>query len=524
MAADGLAAGAVSRAGAEAAHDAIAQALQQSEERLRLAMEAAEEGLWDLDLRTGACHYSPGYHTMLGYPPGSLASHVDTALGLLHPDDAPAVERALALLQDPGHYALRFRLRTAQGSYRWVESRGKTVQRDAQGQPLRAVGTHMDITERLALEQALQASELRLRSIIEGTTDAVFVKDLQCRYRMVNRAWTEVARMSAAEILGRDATAFLPPPAAEAIMALDREVLASGEVRTVRETLSWVAGEQRTFLTTTGPLRNEAGEVVGLFGIARDLTELLRQEANQRQALQDSRDLLEAALAGAELGTWDIDLATGSARHDERWLAMLGYAPGELEPTMQAWRNLIHPDDRAQVDAAVAAHDSGETRLYEVEYRLRHKNGHWVWVLSRGKLQRDAHGRPVRGVGTHQDISDRRRAATEGTLMLRQIEGLLETLVSNRAARPNAVAEPAHGARMPSSRAPLSRRHREVLALLANGLTAAEVAQRLGISQLTAQSHRRDLMRKLGLRNKAELIRYAVEGGITAAEVFPEAR
>ncbi len=116
--------------------------------QFNLAMDAAAEGIWDWNLKTDAMYFSPGYAQMLGYAIGDLKQDVSTWTGLLHPDElATVTQEAAARLQDPGHYALEFRMRRRDGGYRWVLSRGKVVERDAEGHPLRAIGTHVDITE-----------------------------------------------------------------------------------------------------------------------------------------------------------------------------------------------------------------------------------------------------------------------------------------------------------------------------------------------------------------------------------------
>ncbi|MFM8442667.1 MAG: PAS domain S-box protein, partial [Methylococcus sp.] len=130
--------------------------LAASEERFRLAMEATEEGLWDWNLQTGDCYYSPGWFNMLGYEPEALPARVDTWTGSLHPDERETiVATAGQRLATGGSYELEFRLRTATGGYVWVVSRGKVVQRAADGNPVRAVGTHIDITERRRTLQEL---------------------------------------------------------------------------------------------------------------------------------------------------------------------------------------------------------------------------------------------------------------------------------------------------------------------------------------------------------------------------------
>ena len=130
--------------------------LAASEERFRLAMEATEEGLWDWNVQTGDCYYSPGWFKMLGYEPKAILAHVDTWIDSLHPDEREAiVAKAGQQLATGGSYELEFRLRTATGGYVWVVSRGKVVQRDADGKPVRAIGTHIDITERRRTLQEL---------------------------------------------------------------------------------------------------------------------------------------------------------------------------------------------------------------------------------------------------------------------------------------------------------------------------------------------------------------------------------
>lgn len=354
--------------------------LEMSEQRFRLAMEAAQVGIWDWRLDSDEVYFSPDYAAMLGHTFHSIKPHVAAWIGLMHPDDAAAVvSESRQLLRHPGHYSLEFRMRHADGSYRWILSKGKAVERDDMGEPLRAIGTHTDITER---------------------------KQTEAR-------------------------------------------------------------------------------------------------------LEESRHLLELALAGAELGTWDVDIGNGHCLYDERYCALLGYEANGIDPTMDGWLNLIHPDDREAVDEAMRAHLAGETRLYEVEHRLRHKAGHWIWVLARGKVSHDPAGQPVRATGTVLDITDRKRVSTEGAELLHKIEALIGGLERRRGLQATGGED--------KSSTQLSPRNRQVLDLIAGGLTSAEIAKRLGISNQTAMTHRRNLMRKLGLRNKAELIRYALRHNITVS-------
>ena len=148
--------------------------LQDSETRFQMVMDATQDGIWDCNLQTGECYYSPGYLRMLGFAPGQWPAHADTWVGLLHPDEREAiVARAAQLLDTKGKYEIDFRLRTHEGHYIWVTSRGQVVERDAAGKPLRAVGTHVDITERRHMLEQLEDLNRNLEvKVAERTREA----------------------------------------------------------------------------------------------------------------------------------------------------------------------------------------------------------------------------------------------------------------------------------------------------------------------------------------------------------------
>ncbi|MBX3638284.1 MAG: PAS domain S-box protein, partial [Rubrivivax sp.] len=138
-------------------------------------------------------------------------------------------------------------------------------------------------------------------------------------------------------------------------------------------------------------------------------------KAREREA-RARRDMLDAerlalALEGGDLGLWDLDLTSGEAVVNERWHTMLGYAPGEGDPSESGWKAMLHPDDREAAVALQEDHVAGRTPVYESRHRLRHRDGHWVWVLDRGRVvERRPDGRARRMVGTHMDISEQVRA------------------------------------------------------------------------------------------------------------------
>ncbi|CAA7620248.1 PAS domain S-box protein [Magnetospirillum sp. UT-4] len=117
-------------------------------------------------------------------------------------------------------------------------------------------------------------------------------------------------------------------------------------------------------------------------------------------------------MQGANDGLWDWNLDTGEVYYSARWKEMLGYREDELEATLATWARLVHPDDKARALALVDDYVAGRAPRYEIEFRMRHKDGVWIDLLSRGKLARSDDGqalKPRRLVGTHTDISETKR-------------------------------------------------------------------------------------------------------------------
>jgi PAS domain S-box-containing protein len=234
------------------------------------------------------------------------------------------------------------------------------------------------------------------------------------------------------------------------------------------------------------PVRSpETGRVVRIVGTHLDITEQRRTE----EALRESQERLTLAFAGAREGVWDWNIETNSVVYSARWIQMLGYAEDEIEPHISAWERLVHPDDRPIADKANDSVARGEP-TYEAEFRLRHKDGRYVHVLSRGfPVRREPDGPVVRIVGTHFDLTERKQAEE----MLRRSHEQLEIRVRERTAelaQANQSLREEMGERERADRA-----RRELLARLGfaqedeRRRIAREMHDQFG-EQLTALGHR----------------------------------
>ncbi len=158
--------------------------------------------------------------------------------------------------------------------------------------------------------------------------------------------------------------------------------------------------------------RNEAGDVVGFAGSLLDISRLKDTEA----ALETQRDRLSLVLEGTRLGIWDWNPQTNEVTFDGRWAEMLGWRLDEIESTLESWKSRVHPDDLEECFADIAAHMEGRTPFYENVHRMKHRAGHWVHILDRGRVcEWDAEGQPVRFTGTHTDITAQREAEIAAT-------------------------------------------------------------------------------------------------------------
>ncbi len=167
-----------------------------------------------------------------------------------------------------------------------------------------------------------------------------------------------------------------------------------------------------------------------LFMLASGMTDVRNMRLHSRPSLTPAdaeANRWSFALESAGLGVWDSNLTTGQCYYSATWKKMLGYREDELGDSSDLWLTLIHPDDKQRAIESGERHISGETSQIETEFRLRHKDGHWVWVLDRGRVvEWDKNGHPSRMIGVQTDITDQKNAELELTLLNERIQLALD--------------------------------------------------------------------------------------------------
>ena len=376
---------------------------RQAEERLRLAMAAADAGAWTWDARTGQSSWDDRYHAMYGFAPGQPRTY-DTWVASLHPDDRPRVLARLdEMLRTPGDddWDMQFRALRPDGQVVWMHGLGR-AERDARGQVVRLAGINLDITERQRAEEALHESRERLRVQLQHMPIACILHDAEGRFVDWNPAAERIFGYTAAEALGHTCDLIVPPAARGHVHDVLRRTLAGEALPpSSNENLTKDGRTIRCRWINT-PIADAQGRITGLLSMAEDITERVQA----RQALLQTREDMDRAQAVSHTGSWRLDLTTNLLQWSkETWRI---FALPEGTPlSYEAFLNAVHPDDLARVRERWSAALRGEAN--DVEFRIL-AAGAVKWVRARSSLELGPDGTPRAAFGTVQDITDRKQA------------------------------------------------------------------------------------------------------------------
>jgi PAS domain S-box-containing protein len=241
-----------------------------------------------------------------------------------------------------------------------------------------------------------------LRAIADHSTDVIFAKDLQGRYLLFSRRAEHFSGQTGAAVLGCDDRVLFKPEQAALLRANDQLVMQQDQAQTFEEDVGTRLG-RRVFLTTKAPLHDDNGQVVGLFGIARDITESKRVAA----ALQVSEERYQLAASQGQLWHWSA--ASGQISIATDFWPQLDLPPPPHGQELATLASIMHPQDQPRWRAALRAHLL-QRQAYSLEFRARHASGQWHWFHTRGQATWDSLGQATHMAGTTFDINPRMQA------------------------------------------------------------------------------------------------------------------
>jgi len=363
--------------------------------KLRLqhhAMASVKIGLFILDATRDDCpiiYANPAFERITGYsldkPLGNETLHL--LRNRVDPTDLPGLR---ATMQGDGRDHAVVREYRRDGSQFWAEFRLLPVA-DESGRRKHFLGMVEDVTERRRAEEQLARAQQRYHELVDNLPVGIYRNTGGERGRFLEANPALVAMFDAAskeEFLEHSVSDFYVDPARR--QGFIDKMIQVGFVKDEELELKSLRG--RTFwAAVTATMKTDKQGTAFFDGVIVDITE--RKVAEE--AVRESQERFALAVRGTNDGIWDWNMVTNEVYFSPRWKSMLGYEEREVENTFAGWERLLHPEDHARALGVIQAYFSGQSVTYELEHRLRHKDGSYRWILTRGVAP--AHGWLTRG-------------------------------------------------------------------------------------------------------------------------------
>jgi len=384
------------------------QKLRASESFLERTGAIAGVGGWELDLRTNKLTWTAQTYRIHevddDFEPG-LAEAVD-----FYPGEArTTIERAVANAIETGvEWDLELPFVTAKGRHIWVRAVGAAERED--GVCVRLAGAFQDITERKRAESLLAQERHLMASLLETVPDQIYFKDRDSRFLRINPGLARRYGLGdPSEAIGKSDADFFTTEHAVRTAAIERHIMQSGQpVLDLEEEETWPDRAPTWNLTTKMPLRDLAGQVIGIFGISRDITARKLMEAQLKQ----TNERFAIASDSAGIGVWEFDVAADRLTWDAWMYRLYGVEKSAGVQGYDLWANSLHPDDRARCEAEIAVALRGE-KEFDAEFRIVRPDGKVRHLKGSGRSIRDAQGVVVAMTGVNFDVTERREAEAE---------------------------------------------------------------------------------------------------------------
>jgi hypothetical protein len=400
-----------------AEREKLLEMYQESEARYKSVLEASPDDITITDIQGRILMISPSAFTMFGYDPDTVFLGRSIIDFIVPEDKERASSNILLMLQGNRTGPNEYHGVHADGSIFDIEVNSGFI-RDTEGQPSQMVFIVRDITGRKPAEVVLRESRQIREAIINTIPVRVFWKDKNLKYLGCNTQFALDAGFEKPEdIIGKDDYTMGWSKQAELYRADDLLVIGSGIPKLfIEEPQTTSSGEQIYLLTSKVPLKDTTGEILGVLGTYLDITDRKLAE----DALRESESQLSETQSVAKVGSWTTDLTNLKVKWSKEIYRIFEIDPDSFHSSHQAFLEFVHPEDREKVDAAfVLSFDSHSVNT--IEHRILTPSGKIKFVEEYWKIIGDHQGKPVRAVGSCQDITERKRADE----MLRESEARL---------------------------------------------------------------------------------------------------
>lgn len=381
--------------------------LKANEMQLTVAQAIAKLGSWEWDLQTATGSWSDELYRILGLEPQQSGATYEAILGSVHPDDRALVESAIErALVDKVFPDIDHRIIRPDGSIRVLQLNGRVIVDDA-GRANKLVGTVLDITERMQVEQALRQSEEKYRTLIENASDIIYTIDLSGAFTSFNNAGMRITGYTLEEALQMNISEVIRPEDVGRVRERIAKNLA-GEGAPDFELEIFAKDGTGLMMHISSRLMLQDGVVVGVQGIGRDITDRRRAEGE----LQAREAQLNEAQQIAQVGSWEFDAVTEKVKWSDELWRVLGLKRREFGLSFAEYLAMVHPDDHYLVKSISEKAQQAE-KDFAYDYRIIHPDGTIRVLRANGRVICGEHGQVVKITGTDRDITEQKRSEEE---------------------------------------------------------------------------------------------------------------
>ena len=384
-----------------------------SEERFKLAMNASNDGLFDWNLITNEIYYSPGWKRMLGYEDNELPNDFSIWENLTEAADVRRsweLQRKL-INKEIDRFVMEFKMKHKNGHWIDVLSRAEAIF-NKQGVAVRIVGTHVDVTARKRAEASLSRSENRYRLLHENAGLGIGHFTADGTIISFNKIAAALMGGKPQDFEGKKMSELYSENDAAVYMKRIQKSCDSSQSQEYVDCVGLPTGK-KYFLSTYTRIKSEDEQVMGVQIISQDITELKNTQialTEAKKKVEASEERLNLVIKASNDAPWDWDLVTNELIYSPQWWAQLGYEPNELKDDADLWEKLLHPACQSKVDEVYRGALEHQKESYALEFRLKHKDGHYVPILTKGYITYDNEGKAVRVTGTNVDLTERKKA------------------------------------------------------------------------------------------------------------------
>jgi PAS domain S-box-containing protein len=384
--------------------------LQQITERLSLATKGSNIGIWDWDIEKNILTWDEKMYELYGINEADFSGAYDAWVSGLHPEDREAGNRAIEnSIIGKKEFNIEFRVVWPDASVHYIKANA-LIQRNEAGKAIRMVGTNVDITQQKLQFEQIQQSEEKYHTMVAGVQDyAIILLDADGIIQNWNKGAEKIKGYTEEEIKGKNFHIFYTAKDIENNLPDDLLNTAKEKGKVFNE--NWRVKKDGSLFwgsVLITALYNSENKITGFTKVTRDLTETKRAEEAIRINERKFQIMLEAIGDNA----WEHDFTTGKTTFAANVKTLFGHDAAEFTDNVNFWWQKTHDDDSWVLNDTYKKYRQGLLENHSLEYRVFHKDGTIKWVLDRGVIiERGDDGKPVKIIGTHTDITERKEQA-----------------------------------------------------------------------------------------------------------------